>query len=113
MGKGLFALPAGAMLFIFLAAIAGAVGGWFFTFDIVVPWLEIPAEWAKVGGFLLFVFFFMEVGATVGIIAALITFAIGAVVLYCIGSAISSTRQRRRQKELERLKTEPSELEDS
>ncbi len=88
-------IPVIAFLVLVLSALAGAVGGWFFTMDTVVPWLHVAPEWSNLTGLLLFLFFFLEVGAAVGFILGCIGCAIVACILYIVGSALSKLSGRR------------------
>ncbi len=68
-------------LIVVLAAIAGGIYGsvasWNFTFDTIVPWLEMAKDWQKVGGLLIWFFGVWEIGAA--LFAAL--FAVGGAVV--------------------------------
>jgi hypothetical protein len=87
-------LPLYAVLFLLFGTLSGVVGGWFFTFDTVVPWLKVAPEWQNLSGLLLFIFFFLEAGAVVGLIGSAVVAALGALGLYVLGSAVEKLKKK-------------------
>ena len=80
-------LPFIAVLFLILGTLSGIVGAWLFTLNTVVPWLHLALEWQNLSGLLLFIFFFLEAGAIVGLIGSAAVVGVVALGLYILGSA--------------------------
>ena len=87
-------LPFFAVLFLLVGTLAGVVGGWFFTFGTVVPWLNVAPEWQNLSGLLLFIFFFLEAGAVVGLIGSAVVAGLSMLGLYAFGSAVEKLKKK-------------------
>ncbi len=89
-------MPLYAVLFFLLGTLSGVVGGWFFTFGTIVPWLNVAPEWQNLSGLLLFLFFFLEAGALVGLIGSAVVAALFTLGIYTVGSAVEKLKKKKK-----------------